>query len=198
MPRKARAGLRDDLISTAENIVREQGVVALTARTLAHEAKCAVGSIYNVFGDLDDLIIGINMRTMARLVSDLGGVRKAGTAPEDQLMALAFGYIRFIMSEQNLWSALMQHHPTDGRELPDRYLGEMNGLFAEIEASIAPLFKEHDHEEHIRAARILWSNLHGLCSLAISDKLDLVAGDNVETLAEDMIFTYLAGIKATR
>jgi AcrR family transcriptional regulator len=198
MPRKPREGLRDDMINAGEKIIRERGFPALTARLLATEAKCAVGTLYNVFGDLHDLVVEINGRTLSRLVPVLAAARKPDAVPEDQVMSLSFAYINFITQEQHLWTALMQHHLPEGRNLPEAYMAKLGGLFIEVEAAIAPLFKGRDNEELTRAARILWSNMHGLCSLVLSDKLDLVSGDNIETLAEDMVYTYLAGIKATR
>jgi AcrR family transcriptional regulator len=198
MPRKPKEGLRNDLIAAAEDIVRTQGLTALTARALAARVKCAVGTIYNVFDDLHDLIVEVNGRTLIRLVPVLTAARNEDASPEDQLMALAFSYINFISKEKQLWTALIQHHLPDGRTAPDWYLNKLDGLFAEIELAIAPLFKAHDQDELVRAARILWANMHGLCSLVLSDKLDLVSGENIETLTEDMVYTYLAGIKATR
>jgi AcrR family transcriptional regulator len=198
MPRKPREGLRDDLIAAAEKIIREQGFPALTARLLATEAKCAVGTLYNVFGDLHDLVVEVNGRTLSRLVPVLAAARNENAGPEDQVMSLAFAYINFISEEQHLWTALMQHHLPEGRTVPDWYLAKLGGLFTEVEAAITPLFEGRNNDELKRAARILWSNMHGLCSLVLSDKLDLVSGDNIETLAEDMVYTYLAGIKATR
>ena len=198
MPRKPREGLQDDLIAAGERIVRDHGFPALTARMLAAEAKCAVGTTYNVFADLHDLVVEINGRTLSRLVTVLVAARNHEAAPEDQVISLAFAYIDFILKEQQLWTALMQHHLPEGRNLPDWYLVKLGGLFTEVEAAIGPLFKDRSSEELKRAARILWSNMHGLCSLVLSDKLDLVSGDNIETLAEDMVYTYIAGIKATR
>lgn len=198
MPRKPREGLKEDLITASERIIRSQGLPALTARSLASEVKCAVGTIYNVFDDLDDLIVEVNGMTLSRLIPVLTAARKDEASVEDQLMALAFSYIRFISEEKNLWTALMQHHLPEGRTLPDWYLPKLGKLFVQIELSISPLFAEDNPEDKVRSARILWSNLHGLCSLVLSDKLDLVSGDNIETLAEDMVHTYLAGIKATR
>jgi AcrR family transcriptional regulator len=198
MPRKQRDGLRDDLVTAAEHIIRTRGFTALTARSLATTGDCAVGTIYNVFDDLHGLIIEVNGRTLSRLVPVLAEARQANAAPGDQLTALAFSYVNFISANEQLWTALMQYHLPEGRRLPDWYHERLADLFLQVELAITPLFRNRDREDHVRSARILWSSLHGLCSLILSDKLDLVSGDNIETLTEDMIHTYLAGIQATR
>jgi len=49
-----RAALRDALIHHAEIRIERDGLKNLRARDLAKDAGCALGAIYNVFGDLND------------------------------------------------------------------------------------------------------------------------------------------------
>ena len=49
--------LRARLIDVAERTIAENGLAALKARDLAREAGCSVGTIYNVFEHLDELIL---------------------------------------------------------------------------------------------------------------------------------------------
>ena len=46
--------LRKSLIDIATQRIARDGLSALRARDLAGDAGCAVGAIYNVFGDLND------------------------------------------------------------------------------------------------------------------------------------------------
>ena len=55
----------------------KRGLAALKARDLAREAGCAVGTIYNVFEHLDELILCVGSRTLAMLDAALGVVRSA-------------------------------------------------------------------------------------------------------------------------
>ena len=58
-----RKGLREDLIKIEEATIAREGLSGLKARGLATEAGCALGAIYNVFGDLNDLVLAVNART---------------------------------------------------------------------------------------------------------------------------------------
>ena len=60
-----RQSLRDGLIAAAEQAIAAEGLAGLRARDLARQVGCALGAIYNVFADLDDLIIAANARTLA-------------------------------------------------------------------------------------------------------------------------------------
>ena len=71
------AALRTGLIDAAECTIAANGLAALKARDLAREAGCAVGTIYNIFEHLDELILCVGSRTLVMLDAALGAVRSA-------------------------------------------------------------------------------------------------------------------------
>ena len=52
-----RENLRDALTDAAARAIADHGLSGLKARALADEAGCAVGAIYNVVADLDELAL---------------------------------------------------------------------------------------------------------------------------------------------
>src|ERR671932_555397 len=77
-----RRRLRDALIAAAETMIRADGLGGLRARDLARAANCAVGAIYNVFHDLDALVLAVNAGTLDRIDAAIGRAGKAGAASE--------------------------------------------------------------------------------------------------------------------
>ncbi|MRG60294.1 TetR family transcriptional regulator [Agromyces sp. CFH 90414] len=74
MPRRtaeATERLRADLVDRARAIVRRDGASALTMRGLAAEAGCAVGLIYKVFDDRDELVIELAVAELGALGSGI-------------------------------------------------------------------------------------------------------------------------------
>ena len=67
--------LRLRLIDAAERTISESGLAALKARDLARAAGCSVGTIYNVFEHLDELILCVGSRTLAMLDGALAGAK---------------------------------------------------------------------------------------------------------------------------
>src|SRR4051794_8774796 len=74
-----RATLRAALVAAAERAIMQQGLAGLRARALAEEVGCAVGAIYNVVKDLDELVLLVNAKTLAALKNAIG----AGDAPAE-------------------------------------------------------------------------------------------------------------------
>src|SRR5262249_1715270 len=96
-----RAQLRDALVVAAERAIARQGLGTLRARALAQEAGCAVGAIYNVVEDLDDLVLLVNARTLAALERDLIAADRAGEPADGpnaaiaRLVRMAIAYLDF-------------------------------------------------------------------------------------------------------
>ena len=92
-----RTALRNTLIDIADTRIAARGIDAVKARDLAREAGCATGAIYNVFGDLQDIVIAVNMRTFARLGRRVAQAVEAAAdaSPTDQLIAMSRIYLHF-------------------------------------------------------------------------------------------------------
>ena len=103
MPKKimeSREELRTAMIDAAERIITEQGVEALTARRLASDLNIAVGTTYNVFRQMDDLIGEVNARTIARITGIITNVDTTGRKSDELLMAYADAYIGFVTANE--------------------------------------------------------------------------------------------------
>src|ERR1700709_632771 len=62
-----REELKAALVVAAEKTIAAEGLPGLKARARAAEVGCATGAIYNVFPDLDSLILTVNSRTLAEI-----------------------------------------------------------------------------------------------------------------------------------
>src|SRR5262249_46747565 len=71
-----RQQLKNALIAAAERTIETHGLGGLKARALAYRVGCAVGAIYNVVTDLDDLVFEVNSRTLAALERDLAAAEQ--------------------------------------------------------------------------------------------------------------------------
>lgn len=166
-----REQLRQDLLAIGRAMLEEDGLAAFQARRIAERAKCSVGSIYNVFGDLDGLVIALNMET----VGDLGKVLKASyegsrqLSLDERLTDLAISYARFAFANAQRWRAVFEHKLPGERTIPETYRSDQARLLALIESIIAD--DVPDSAMRARAARALFAAVHGIVALAIESKL---------------------------
>ena len=172
----ARRGLlRENLVAAAERAISERGLAGLKARELAQEAGCALGAIYNVFPDLDALMLAVNAKTLAGLEAALRsagtGAGKGRTAAIGELVHLADVYLDFAVDNRQLWRALFEHRSPAGKEIPEAYAEQQGRLFSFIVAPLGKLRPELDAKERALLARTLFSAVHGIVTLGLEEKL---------------------------
>ncbi len=189
----SREELYDMALEAARQIAEKEGLRGLKARRIAREIGYTIGTLYNLFEDLDDLIIHLNGRTLDDLYQVFARVKLDGE-PDAATRALAACYIQFTRSHPKLWNILFEHHLPDGRELPEWHNEKIGQLLDVVERALAPLFPAGQEVERHHCARVLWSSLHGICSLEGKDKL--IKTETVEALSDSLISNYLAGLRS--
>jgi len=193
----SREELLEMALGAAREIVAKEGFRSLTTRKLANEIGYSVGTIYNLFENLDDLAIQLNGVTLDELHEELSSV-EASDKPEVALEALAAKYIRFTQENFNLWNCLFEHRLPQGEALPERYGSKVARLLGLIEDALLPLFNGRRTKSCQLAARVLWSSMHGICSLSNTEKLDVITEETAVQLSRSLITNYLAGLRAAK
>jgi AcrR family transcriptional regulator len=185
-----RGNLREALIAAAERAIETQGLSGLKARALAAEAGCAVGAIYNVVADLDELVLAVNARTLAaleRLLAQAVGSREeAGgdvEAATDRLKRLARAYLDFAAAHTKRWRALFDHRMPEGRAVPDWYMADQQRLFDYVEGPLTALQPGLAPRRRALVARSLFSAVHGIVVLGLEEKLQPIP---LSTLREQL------------
>jgi AcrR family transcriptional regulator len=168
--------LREQLIDAAERTIAEKGLAAVKARDLAREVGCAVGTIYNVFEHLDELVLCVGSRTLAMLEATLGAVPSPSRhASADEAVAdmlrLALAYLDFAAKHMVRWRALFEHRMSEARPLPEWFVEQQHRLFAQLERPLEALLPELDRNARRILSRTVFSAVHGIVALGLEEKL---------------------------
>jgi AcrR family transcriptional regulator len=199
--------LRALVLDAAQEIIEAQGLGGLSAREIARRIGYSPGTIYNIFANLDDVVLNVEARVLDALERRLGEAQQPsnGTAEGDQaagnggrLIRIARAYLLFTQEKPRLWNLLLEHHMPAGAELPPWYRQKLEGLMVQVERALAPCFAPGEEAERQRAARALWAGVHGITSLSTADKLSVVTTETAERLIDDLVATYLAGLTGRR
>ncbi|MGB7269846.1 MAG: TetR/AcrR family transcriptional regulator [Albidovulum sp.] len=163
--------LRARLIDAAEAQIVEKGLSGLKAREVTEAAGCALGALYTAFDDIDQLILQVNSRTLARMgvalqEATVGG----GTGPGDRLAALALGYVDFALGNLMLWKTVFNHRLPEGVMIPDWHREEHEVLIREIVGPLAQLRPDLGPEMLVQRAKTLFAAVHGVVHLALQGR----------------------------
>lgn len=104
-------------------------------------------------------------------------------------------YLAFLNENPALWTAIFDFRLPPEGQLPDWYLRRVRSLMQQVEDALAPLFAAGEDHELSQAAGVLWSSLHGICTLARDGRLTLVSAQSVPEMAESLISNFLSGLR---
>src|SRR5215471_298626 len=143
-----REKLRAGLILAAERAITERGLAGLKTRDLAREIGCANGAVYNLVADVDELILRVGSRTLARLDDALTAAESASApSPQETLVRIAIAYCDFAAKNLELWRALFEHRMERDKEVPDWAISDQMALFSHIYRPLAALFPARNPEQ---------------------------------------------------
>jgi AcrR family transcriptional regulator len=195
------AGYRDEIrlkvLDAAETIVAAEGYAGLSARKVASAAGCAVGTIYLLFKNIDDLVLQINGRTMDRFYDYLRTryPENPQKAPEKALIALARAFIAYAQAETPRWNMLFEDTMAKGEVAPEWYLRKRARVFGLAEAALRAFTADEVWIAH--ASHVLLTSVYGICILHIRQRLVFVDDDQgPEEMADLLISNFLHGCLA--
>lgn len=185
--------LRELIIQAATDIVERDGLAGLSAREIAKRIGYSPGTLYNVFENLDNLLLTIEARLLDRLSERLAQTDRSGT-PQERVRRLTQTYVAFTQERPKLWNLLIEHRMPAGEDVPTWYRTKLEGLLTPLEEALAPLLDGSDPGANRRAARTLWASVHGMTSLSTAQKLAPVTGQASSSLVNELVATYIAGL----
>lgn len=187
--------LRQLILDAAQAIIETNGLAGLSAREIARRISYSPGTIYNMFQNLDDVVLHIEARVLDALDARLNVALETG-APEEKVSQLAEAYLAFTNEHPKLWNLLFEHYMPADAQTPAWYQQKLELLMSRVETAMAPLFPPGADSERQRSARVLWAGVHGITSLATANKLSNVTSEAASLLVRDLIHNYLTGVAA--
>lgn len=197
MPRrmvKSHEDLRRDAVTAAREIVIADGIAALTVRRVAEAIGCSVGTIYNLFSDLDDLIVHVASTVLDDMQADLFA-EPAPSDPVERLRDLAQRYLGFAVAHPRLWIMLFEYTTAAERPMPVWHVERIAALVGNVQA-IAAAALDGSRADVKASVDVLWASVHGIAALALRGKLGIVTADSAGALADRLVVTFLAGARS--
>lgn len=171
--------VRERLLADCRRAVAEGGLASVRARDLAARAGVSVGTIYNLFGNLDGLLQAVGSRILAdfeaiaarrieegmrRLDAETFATQEAELTA--RLLVLADTYLDYLDRHETEWTAMMNFNRQrqEGRA-DDWYLAQQQTLFDWIGGLVGRMAVGSTAQMRQLAARALWSSVHGIVSL---------------------------------
>ena len=162
----SRAELREIIISEGHRQMHEVGFARFSAREVAKRIGYTIGTIYNVFGSYDGLILAINGRTLDLWRDYLEA--KLESAQGDRLRCAIDAYFEFAIVHRHAWTALYDFRLPDDADPPEDYRQKVSAIIDIVIREVAGALPESRAAEAEPLARSLLATVHGHCFFTIN------------------------------
>lgn len=187
MPPKAKFR-REEVIDAAFEIVRRDGMEALTARSLAAELQSSPRPIFTVFQSMEEVQAEI-MKKGRRLYESYEDREMEG---ENAFKGSGTGYIRFAQEEPKLFQLFfmreMQEIPN-----PEKVLQTIDGYYEKIVSAVERQYG-FDQKTAERVYLHMWLYSHGI-AVAIATKVCTFTGEQISTMLTEVCSSIIQKIK---
>jgi AcrR family transcriptional regulator len=191
MPRPANPTLRADILRAALRLVEQKGPAGITMRKVAAELGYSATAIYQHFASKEDLLLALRLQAADLLAEEMAVAHREPTL-EAQLRAMAHRYLEFGLQNPAYYRLIFQDMLPSLQPRPE-HPERMRPAWWIMRKTLAAWLEAHgvpgiavDHE-----ANIHWATVHGITSLALSNRLQFSDRGELHTLL-DLAVSHLA------
>jgi len=179
--------LRSLILDSAKKLFIENGVEQTTIRAIAKNIDYSVGTVYFYFKDKNEILDALHTQGFSQLGLQFS-VLKNVNDPMERLIAMGKLYIAFALENPDMYELMfslkapMEALHNKDHEQWDEGISAFGALKDTVSACInAGRFDGHNAGP---LTYMIWSVVHGMCSLHISKRTGSVYGNDPEGLVK--------------
>ncbi|MEJ2457061.1 MAG: TetR/AcrR family transcriptional regulator [Novosphingobium sp.] len=171
-----REELRSLILEEGHCQLSEVGFARFSAREVAKRIGYSIGTVYNVFGSYDALLLALNGRTLDVWLAFLE--ERLARREEGRLDAAIEAYFDFALGHRHAWTALYDFRLPEGTPPSEEYRGKVEAITAVIMREIAAVLPPDAQGEALPLARSLLASVHGHCFFALNGTFAMLGEDD--------------------
>ncbi|WP_246317294.1 TetR/AcrR family transcriptional regulator [Hyphomicrobium methylovorum] len=187
--------LRQLILDASKTIVEQNGISGLSAREIARIIGYSPGTLYNIFENLDDVLLSMQIQLLGRSVDHLHSV-ELGSDSEENVEALIQAYIDFALSNRHMWNVLFAHTLPATFTIPVSFTDHLNSLSDILRRALKPIDPNATDSELDLTAHSLFAAVHGMTAIAASGKSAILTPLTARSYAKQLSSTFLRGMRS--
>lgn len=166
---------REEIISSALDVTRKNGIQGLTARALANELSCSVKPIFGLFKNMEEVQTEVILSAANLYYQYLQEEMTSGKYPPYK--ASGMGYIRFAKEEKELFKLVFMRDRTNEEKNDTAETAEV----VKILQNAIGLTEEQAYKFHLE----MWIYVHGIATMMATSYCDFEL-DYISDLISDV------------
>ena len=189
----SRQELRDMIITEGHRQMTANGYASFSARKVAKRIGYSIGTIYNIFGTLDDLVLAINGRTLDLWREYLEA--RLDNLEQGRLQQAVEAYFEFAVLHRNAWNAVYDFHLPENEEPPEDYVEKVVAIKNVVVEEIAAALPAGRREEAVSLSYSLLAIVHGHCFFTLNGTFKILGETNPLNAAIARVEDSIAALK---
>ena len=189
---ESKENIRTYLIGVGRQMVESKGMEYLTARKLSEASGCSVGTIYNQFSNMDNLIAAINLQTLKQLYDKMSQIETSKNAYKNLNTYLDI-FVGYVLQNENLWFLLYNYHLRAAKQ-PQGYRAMIIRMMQLWQPSFDAIYTHLNARKKKVARQVLWLSLFAMSSFLTTTIINDFRMVTKKNLCKLMLNTYLAGL----
>jgi AcrR family transcriptional regulator len=186
--------LRQLILDASQTIVERNGLTGLSAREIARAIGYSPGTLYNIFENLDDVLLTLQVQLMGRTVEHLKRV-PLGDDAEKNVEDLAHAYVDFALVNRRMWNLFLAHSLPPEKSVPAPFFDYTTVLVELLSGALSPIAPNLSREQLDMTVRSFWAGLNGITALAATEKGIYITPVTAQSYAQELTTTFLKGLR---
>lgn len=183
--------LMELVVEATAALIEEQKTVKVTARQIAERVGYTPGTLYTHFENLDDIFLHVNARSLAQLREVLALAVAAEDSPQHAIRAMGLAYLDYARRQPHRFQLMFTPRLPAGATPPPFLQAEIERLFTLLGEQLLRVAQSDRHRLEV-GVRALWSGVHGVASLALSDQLFSSTPDIEREMVEMLVTQFVS------
>jgi AcrR family transcriptional regulator len=186
--------LRQLILDASQTIVERNGITGLSAREIARMIGYSPGTLYNIFENLDDVLLTLQVQLMGRTVEHLKHV-PLGSDGQKNIEDLAHAYVDFALVNRRMWNLFLAHNLPAGKTVPAPFYDYTTSLVEIVRGALAQIAPQMERENLDVSARAFLAALNGITALAATEKGVYITPATAQNYAQELTSNFLKGLR---
>ena len=156
---------KQDIINAAIQLVRENGINCINARSLANTLNCSTKPLFRIYKNMDELKGDI----IAEMDAYYNSFMNSRMTEENRLLSQSIAYIEFARNEKMIFTTLFMNRTMAGLSLHDIIHAEWNQASIENAKTITGLPTDKAEMLFVN----IWLYAHGIATQIVTNGIDM-------------------------
>ncbi len=183
--------LKELVITATAALIEEHRTVRITARQIAEAVGYTPGTLYTHFANLDDIFLHVNARSLSDLRAMLASAIAGEATAASAIRAMGRAYLAYARAHPHRFQLMFTPRLPQGATPPPFLQNEIERLFELLGQQLRRV-AEADPDTLEIGVRALWSGVHGVASLALSDQLFTARPNMEQDMTEMLVAQFVA------